>query len=35
MWKETVMTYFDILSWHLPARAVENHGRPSVRIFFY
>jgi hypothetical protein len=31
MWKETVITYFDILSWRLPAGAVENH-RPSVRI---
>jgi hypothetical protein len=27
IWKDTVMAYFNILSWHLSGRAEENHKK--------
>jgi hypothetical protein len=28
MWKEAVMAYFQILSWHLPVGTEESHEKP-------
>jgi hypothetical protein len=32
MWKEVLITYSKVLSWHLPGGTVENHKRASFRI---
>jgi hypothetical protein len=31
MWKETIVTYFEVLSQHLPNRSEENHGNPESK----
>jgi hypothetical protein len=28
-WKGTVIAYFKVLSWHLPAETEEDHGNPQ------
>jgi hypothetical protein len=28
MWKEVVMVYLEVLSWHLPGGTVKTHEKP-------
>jgi hypothetical protein len=32
IWKEVVVAYFKVLSWHLPGGTEKNHKKTSVRI---